>query len=161
MRFDPKYLRDGREISAAEALDARGVVRDGVITRVQMVGLDGFAADKLRHKSTVEYNKAGEVSHTFETTQDDPDDETERTESDAAPVFDAAAHRPGFFRGVRDEAALKRLDAIYTTLDYLDSQRWRGGGGEVVDAAPRNSQTTADAYEEYDRIAANAWRAGK
>lgn len=192
-----KYFRDNIEISADQALDARGIVRPGVTVRAPMFAMDsvpksGFHIDDdgsvflngAPYKVPLVLDDAGFARPTLDEKREKvlgpngADEETEREESDAAPEqlladgSTVAGHRPGFYRGPRDQAALDRLDAIYATVDAMSAEQYRHAdtgiaastGGHSSGAAPvvgSDAQSVADAYEEYDRIAANAWRAGK
>jgi hypothetical protein len=165
MKPNPKYLKDGREISADEALDHRGILRDGVVVRIHMTSLDAAFDDKLRHTSTVEYNKAGRASHTFETAED-PDDEDET--DDAAPALlsdgtTVASHRPHF--GVVDRATLEKLDAIHVTLDAIEGDRWKTAHSSLPSSPVVASDAQGDAreaaYRAYDEEMEAAHRKGR
>jgi hypothetical protein len=171
------YIRqnDGAVVGSDEAFNKDGILKSGFAMRTSLQMTDAMqkdvaANDKRKHKATTEYVPDGRVTNRFETTEDDPDEDEV---TDAAPMLDAAKHRPGF-RSVNHAAdSIARAQQItrdamladtYAEVDAAEATRHLNGPGKQSDADnPRSTDATSveDAYLEYDKISENAWRGGK
>lgn len=162
-----KYFCDGREVGADEALDRRGIIKDGFSMRVPMIMRDG-----VRNRKTVQYDPARRLMSTFESREEDEDEhEQERTESDAATVSDGTSnplglHKPGF--RFTTDAAVRRttdtsLQAVYAAVDARDASAWRGPDYDaaaryIPDARDSAHDPRERAYRDRALADANAWR---
>ena len=180
MNRKPKYFRDNIEISADQALDARGIVRPGVTVRTPMFAMDsvpksGFHIaddgqvykDGRPYKVPLQLCDDGVARPTLDKQRkkvlgpngeienpDEEDPKAERIESDAAPALLADGTTVESHRphfGVIDRAAQERMEALRVTLDYIDGERWRGGhSGGAPVVDAASGGSIEDALRAYD-----------
>ena len=164
--------RSNTEDEDDSAFDRNGILRDGAVTRVRLVMRDGAINPRL---TATQRAKAAQ--------------QTEDAVARRFGLTDGLQlHKPGF-RRVTDAAALERVQQAYNDVDAAAPSAWRSdasgsfrgqqaGDQCMINGAPshlndklecvpdrRQDAATFDAkaqaYADYDREMANAWRMNK
>ena len=145
---DPDELNEKLQELGEENADA--ILRDGARLHVPLYLKDGSINPRL---TPTQRGKAAQ--------------QTEDARARSFGLTDALQlHKPGFRRNT-DAAALARVQDAYNDADEADQNAWRNPSARraTEPTEPRRSQdaasSKAQAYADYDREMANAWRSNR